>query len=97
MLYHNHYQREMMSNVEITLTESQNAFLELDCDYPLFVGGPGCGKSYLLGLAAVRDALHSKDADVYIYAPENHHIRTIEVPNVLYWLDVLKIKNRGYN
>jgi len=86
-----------MSSVEITLTESQSKFLNLECDFPLFVGGPGCGKSYLLGLAAVSDALHSKDADVYIYAPENHHIRTIEVPNVLYWLDVMKIKNKGYN
>ena len=86
-----------MSSIEITLTESQSAFLNLKCDYPLFVGGPGCGKSYLLGLAAVSDALHSKDANVYIYAPENHHIRTIEVPNVLYWLDVMKIKNTGFN
>jgi hypothetical protein len=86
-----------MSSVEISLTESQNAFLELTCDYPLFVGGPGCGKSYLLGLAAVSDALHSPEANVYIYAPENHHIRTIEVPNVLNWLEVLKIKNKGYN
>lgn len=86
-----------MSEIEISLTESQNAFLSLECDYPLFVGGPGCGKSYLLGLAAVSDALHSPEANVYIYAPENHHIRTIEVPNVLYWLEVLKIKNKGYN
>lgn len=86
-----------MSEVEISLTESQSAFLGLECDYPLFVGGPGCGKSYLLGLAAVTDALHSKDADIYIYAPENHHIRTIEVPNVLYWLSVMKIKHKGYN
>lgn len=86
-----------MSSVEISLTQSQSAFLELDCDYPLFVGGPGCGKSYLLGLAAVSDALHSPDANVYIYAPENHHIRTIEVPNVLYWLEVMKIKHKGYN
>jgi hypothetical protein len=92
-----HRTSQMSDSVEITLTESQNAFLQLTCDYPLFVGGPGCGKSYLLGLAAVSDALHSKDADVYIYAPENHHIRTIEVPNVLYWLDVMKIKNKGYN
>lgn len=86
-----------MTAIEISLTESQNDFLQLDCDYPLFVGGPGCGKSFLLGLSAVSDALHSPQANVYIYAPENHHIRTIEVPNVLYWLETLKIKNKGYN
>ena len=87
----------MTESVEITFTQSQSEFLELDCDYPLFVGGPGCGKSYLLGFMAVQDALHSHDADIYIYAPENHHIRTIEVPNVLYWLETLKIKHKGYN
>lgn len=86
-----------MSELTIEFTQSQASFLQLDCDHPLFVGGPGCGKSYLLGFVAVQYALHSKDAAVYIYAPENHHIRTIEVPNVLYWLDVMKIKNSGHN
>lgn len=85
------------SDVKIALTRSQAEFLQLTCDFPLFVGGPGCGKSYLLGLMAVQYALHSPHAHIYIYAPENHHIRTIEVPNVLYWLEVMRIKNRGYN
>lgn len=89
-----------MSSVEVSLTESQNDFLQLCFEIYsnlLYVGGPGCGKSFLLGLIAVMFGMHSRKADIYIYAPENHHIRTIEVPNVLYWLDVTKIKNKGYN
>lgn len=88
-----------MSEIEISFTKSQKQFLDLvyECDNPLFVGGPGCGKSYELGFIAVTFALHSPEAAVYIYAPENHHIRTIEAPNVLYWLETLKIKNKGYN
>ena len=88
-----------MSEIEISFTKSQKEFLDLvhECDNPLFVGGPGCGKSYELGFIAVTFALHSPETAIYIYAPENHHIRTIEAPNVLYWLDTLKIKNKGYN
>ncbi len=90
-----------MSELKICLTESQAKFVDLvqskDCDNCLFVGGPGCGKSYLLGLIAVLLVQHSKEANIYVYAPEHHHIRTIEVPNVVYWLDLLKIKHKGYN
>lgn len=88
-----------MSEIEISFTESQNQFYQLvhECNNPLFVGGPGCGKSYELGFIAVMFAMHSKEAAIYIYAPENHHIRTIEAPNVLFWLETLKIKNKGYN
>lgn len=89
-----------MSELKISLTKSQAEFVELvrskDCDNCLFVGGPGCGKSYLLGLVAVLLVQHSKDANIYIYAPEHHHIRTIEVPNVILWLDQFKIKHSGY-
>lgn len=90
-----------MSELKICLTKSQADYLSLianpECFNALFVGGPGCGKSYLLGLCAVLLAQHSKDANIYIYAPEHHHIRTIEVPNVLYWLDQFNLKNKGYN
>lgn len=86
-----------MKELTISLTSSQADFLELDCAYPLYVGGPGCGKSFLIGLVAAMYVQHSKEANIYIYAPEHHHIRTIEVPNVIYWLDQFKIKNKGYN
>lgn len=90
-----------MSELKISLTDSQADFVDLvmskDCDNPLFVGGPGCGKSYLLGFIAVMLVQHSKEANIYVYAPEHHHIRTIEVPNILYWLDQFKIKHTGYN
>jgi len=65
--------------------------------HPAFVGGPGSGKSFVLGLCAVSYGLHSKRANIYVYAPQHHHIRTIEVPNVLYWLDKFKIKHKEYN
>ncbi len=91
----------MTAELKICLTNSQAEFIDLvtakDCDYPLFVGGPGCGKSYLLGLVAVMLVQHSKHANIYVYAPEHHHIRTIEVPNIIYWLDEFKIKHKGYN
>lgn len=90
-----------MSELKICLTNSQAEFVDLvlakDCDNPLFVGGPGCGKSYLLGLIGVMLVQHSKEANIYVYAPEHHHIRTIEVPNIIYWLDQFKIKHKGYN
>lgn len=89
-----------MTALSISLTDSQARFVDLvqskDCDNPLFVGGPGCGKSYLLGLIAVMLVQHSKDANIYVYAPEHHHIRTIEVPNIIYWLDQFKIKHSGH-
>jgi len=86
-----------MKTLEICLTPSQSEFVSLECRHPLFVGGPGCGKSYIIGLVAAMYVQHSKEAHIYIYAPENHHIRTIEVPNVLHWLNKFGIKNKGYN
>lgn len=41
--------------------------------------------------------MRSKEANIYIYAPQHHHIRTIEVPNVLYWLRQFKLKHKPYN
>ncbi len=90
-----------MKELKISLTESQADFIDLclskTCFNPLFVGGPMCGKSFVLGLVAVLYGQHSKHADIYVYAPEHHHIRTIESPNVIYWLDQFKIKHKGYN
>ena len=90
-----------MSELKVCLTQSQADFVELvtskECDNPLYVGGPGCGKSYLLGFIGAMLVQHSADANIYVYAPEHHHIRTIEVPNILYWLDQFKIRNKGYN
>lgn len=90
-----------MSELKVSLTNSQAEFIDLvmakDCDNPLFVAGPGSGKSYLLGFVAVLLVQHSKHANIYVYAPEHHHIRTIEVPNIVYWLDRFKIKHKGFN
>lgn len=91
----------MTAELKICLTNSQADFVDLalskNCYNPLFVGGPMCGKSFILGFVAVLFGQHSKHANIYIYAPQHHHIRTIEVPNVIYWLDQFKIKHKGYN
>ena len=83
------------------MTQSQLNFYSLiqnpEINHPLFVGGPGCGKSFILALSAVTLAMRSKEAHIYIYAPQHHHIRTIEVPNVVYWLKQFKIKHKQYN
>jgi len=63
----------------------------------MFVGGPGCGKSFILSLCAVTFGMRSREADIYIYAPQHHHIRTIEVPNVIYWLKQFKIRHKDYS
>lgn len=87
----------MSNQLNISLTQAQSDYLAIDCDFPLFVAGPGSGKSYLLGLVACVYVQHSSQASVYVYAPENHHIRTIQVPNITFWLDKFKIKHKGYN
>jgi hypothetical protein len=87
----------MSTTTAIQLTECQAEFLQLDCLYPAFIGGYMCGKSYLMGLAAVLDALHSPEAKIYIYEPENHHIRTVAVPAVEHWLEHFKIKHKPFN
>lgn len=91
----------MAKELAISLTKSQTEFYkllqDLDVTYPAFSGGPGTGKSYLMDLSAVTLGMHSSQANIYIYAPEHHHIRTIHVPMVEYWLDAFKIKHKPYN
>lgn len=81
-----------MSKQKISLTPSQAKFLELKEAYTLFCAGYGSGKSYLMGLMVVLDAMHSKDATIGVYEPEKKHIRTVAYPAVSYWLDEFNIK-----
>lgn len=81
-----------MTSQKISLTPSQAKFLELKEAYTLFCAGYGSGKSYLMGLMVVLDAMHSKDATIGVYEPEKKHIRTVAYPAVSYWLDEFNIK-----
>lgn len=71
--------------------------MNLDCLYPAFIAGYGSGKSYMMGLCAVMDAMHCGAANIYIYEPEVSLIRKIAVPVVEEWLDKFKIKHKPYN
>ena len=72
--------------LDISLTASQAAFLDLQCAYPAFFAGLGGGKSYIMGLRAVLNAHDSKDAIVGIYEPTHELVRQVAVPSVIHWL-----------
>lgn len=81
-----------MTTKKISLTPSQTSFLELTEAYTLFCAGYGSGKSYLMGLSVVLDAMHGDDATIGVYEPEKKHIRTVAVPAVEHWLNEFNIK-----
>lgn len=76
----------MPNEVIVPLTKSQIEFLQLDCPFPAFFGGYGCGKSHLMTAAAVFDAMHSSNAVVAIYEPEYALIRDVVVPYLERWM-----------
>lgn len=85
-----------MTTKKISLTPSQTKFLELTEAYTLFCAGYGSGKSYLMGLMVVLDAMHGDDATIGVYEPEKKHIRTVAVPAVTHWLDEFNV-DYNYN
>lgn len=75
-----------MSDIaKVSLTKSQMNFLNLNCPFPGFFGGYGCGKSYLMTLSAVLDGMHSSDAIIALYEPEFSLIQSVIVPNLEFW------------
>ena len=76
----------MSNEVKIKLTKSQIEFLKLDCAFPAFFGGYGCGKSHLMTASAVFDAMHSSNSVVAIYEPEYALIRDVVVPYLEKWM-----------
>ncbi len=77
---------QQQKEAKVSLTASQIEFLNLDCAFPAFFGGYGCGKSYLMTLCAVMDAMHSSDTVVALYEPEFSLIRDVVVPNLERWM-----------
>ncbi len=84
----------MPSEVKIQLTASQIEFLQLDCAFPAFFGGYGCGKSHLMTASAVFDAMHSSNTVVAIYEPEYGLIRDVVVPYLERWMSEFGITGK---
>lgn len=63
--------------LSVTATEPQAEFLQLDCRYPLFVGGYGSGKTETLINCAIIDASHAPDALIALYAPTYDLVKLI--------------------
>ena len=70
----------MSRTVKIQLTEPQREFMSLTCRYPAFVGGYGSGKTQMMCISAVMDALKSPEAIVAIYEPTYGLVRDIAAP-----------------
>lgn len=86
----------MPAKVQVALTPSQIAFVNLNKRFGLFCGGKGCGKSYLMGFMAVTDALHGSNCLIGIYEPDYDLIKRVAVPTVQYWMAEFGIRGR-YN
>lgn len=72
----------MARELGFSVTAPQAAFLGLDCMFPLFVGGVGCGKSHTMAISAIIDASHSSNSTIALYEPTHHHIKTIILPKI---------------
>ena len=53
----------------VTLTQPQIDFMGMTCKYPAFVAGYGSGKSEVMAVSAVADALHSSNTLIGLYLP----------------------------
>ena len=67
----------------VELTEPQHKIVnEMDCPFPLFVGGYGSGKSEALIWSAIKDVFAFKDARVAIYAPTYDLLKLNLIPRL---------------
>ena len=72
-----------MKELLVELTEPQHRMVnELDCTFPLFVGGYGSGKSEALIWNAVKDVFAFKGARVAIYAPTYDLLKLNLIPRL---------------
>lgn len=82
--------------LDVTMTEPQARFFQLDAKYPLFCGGFGTGKTEALTLCATRDALQAPSAMIALYEPTYDLVRLILAPRMEERLTDLGIRYR-YN
>lgn len=69
-------------------------FHSLDCMFPLFVGGFGCGKTETMCNQAIIDASYSNDAVISLYEPTYDLIQMILLPRMLEKLDKYEIRHK---
>lgn len=82
--------------MDFELTDPQFDFRDLECTYPLFVGGYGSGKTYAKIVIALEDLLSNPGCSIALYDPIYDLIRLNTAPRLMETLDQLKIIHR-YN
>lgn len=76
----------MTRTAKIELSQGQAEFYLSEAKFKGLSAGYAFGKSHLMGLCAVSDAMHSSNAIIGVYEPYHDLIRTVAWPNVQKWL-----------
>lgn len=71
-----------MKTVNLKLTQPQYDFYNLDCRYPAFIGGFGSGKTYMMCVRAIFDALTHPNALIGLYEPTYKLVKKILEPTL---------------
>lgn len=80
---------------ELTLTQPQNDFLQLDCPFPAFVAGFGSGKSQTMAVSATMDACEAgADGVIAILEPTLDLCKKIAYPRIQMILAELGIRSK---
>lgn len=75
-----------MTTSKIKLSQGQADFYLSDKKFKGLSAGYAFGKSHLMGLCAVTDAMHSSKAIIGVYEPFHDLVRTVAWPNIQKWL-----------
>jgi len=80
--------------MRIDLTKPQSKFYQLTCRYPLFIGGYGSGKTFMLCVCALRDVFIAPDARVAVYSDTYDQLRLNIIPRIEEMLTTAGVKYR---
>lgn len=75
-----------MTTAKISLSKGQIEFYLSNAKFRGLSAGYAFGKSHLMGLCSVTDAMHSSNAIIGVYEPFHDLVRTVAWPNVQKWL-----------
>lgn len=73
------------------LSAPQSKFHKLKCKFPLFVGGYGSGKTFMLEVCAVQDLLQNPSANIAMYCPTYDLLKLNLIPRIQACLDERKL------
>jgi phage terminase large subunit len=79
-------------DLDLTITEPQALFHQLNCKYPLFVGGFGSGKSEAMLNQAILDALEHPHAVIALFEPTYQLVEEIIVGRLMQKLEALGLE-----